>query len=70
MERAGEGGDRACCTLLHPTRHGRSILHPYPHLQPWGNLNGHPRAELTQATRSWEWGTEFDSLDASPLEKL
>lgn len=35
-----------------------------------GNLNGHPRAELTQATRGWEWGTEFDSLDASPLEKL
>lgn len=42
----------------------------YHHLQPWGNLNGHLRAELTQATRSWEWGTEFDSLDASPLEKL
>lgn len=56
MKQAGEGGNRACCTLLH--------------LQPWGNLKGHPRAELTQATRSWEWGTEFDSLDASPLEKL
>lgn len=70
VEQAGEGGDRACCTLLHPQCHGPSILHPYHHLKTWRNLNGHPRAELIQATRSWEWGTEFDYQDTSPLEKL
>lgn len=69
-QQAGDSGDRAvrrrsgdedcCCPPLPcsctPRCHGPSTFHPHRHLQPWVNLNEHRVAELSQATRSWEWG--------------
>lgn len=56
MEQAGGGLETELAALLPSSSHGPSTFHPYSHLHPWVNLNQHPRAELTPATRRWEWG--------------